>query len=69
MYLVWKQQVVEGGVITAGDFDVADSGIVPASYRDVLCGMHTAYSTGAGEKVAWQDFIMSEEEIAQVNDA
>ena len=67
-YLVWKEQVFEFSVVPEGSFTLSDEGNIPERYAEALTGMHTAYSTGAGEKANWQDFLMTDEEVERLND-
>jgi len=67
-YLVWKEQVFEYSQVPEGGFTLSDTGSIPEQYAEVLTGMHVAYSTGAGEKANWQDFLMTDEEIERLND-
>ena len=67
-YLVWKHQVVESTQCPEGAFTLSDEGNIPEQYADALVGMYMTYSTGAGEKVNWQDFLMTDAEVERLND-
>lgn len=66
--LYWKRQVLEHGIITAGDLIALCPGEgIPPYQMENLIGKRVAHTVGEGERVAWADLLVMEQEFAEFN--